>query len=159
TNVPQLYSSNVKIGSKIDMVFPEHPGQTFQGTLVHTANSIDPGSRTLLIEIDVDNRKGELLPGSLAQVQFKANATAPTFVIPAAALIFRTQGTQGATLTTDNKAHLVPVVIGEDGGAAGQIWTALQSSDRATQDPPDSIIEGERLSAHTPRPPPATGGK
>ncbi len=159
TNVPQLYSSNVKIGSKIDMVFPEHPGQTFQGTLVHTANSIDPGSRTLLVEIDVDNRKAELLPGSLAQVRFKANATAPTFVIPAAALIFRTQGTQVATLTSDNKAHLVPVVIGQDDGATVQIVTGLQSSDRVIQDPPDSIIEGEKLNPQASPAQPATGGK
>src|SRR5580704_10123689 len=74
TNVPQLYTTNTKRGSKIDITFPEYPGKTFQGTLVRTADAIDPASRTLLVELDVDNRKGDLLPGSLAQVHFKAPA-------------------------------------------------------------------------------------
>ena len=91
-NLPQLYSQNVKRGTKIDLTFAEHPGKTYQGTLVRTADAIDPASRTLLVEIDVDNRAGELLPGSLAQVHFKTPAAGPTFIVPAAALIFRKEG-------------------------------------------------------------------
>ena len=71
TNVPQLYAQTLKRGMKIDLTFPEHPGKTFVGTLVRTADAIDPASRTLLAEMDVDNRSGELMPGSLAQVHFK----------------------------------------------------------------------------------------
>jgi RND family efflux transporter MFP subunit len=149
TNVPQEYSSHVKHGAKIDITLPEHPNKIFQGTIVRTADSIDPASRTLLVEIDVNNREGELLPGSLAQVHFKAPQIGSTFVIPAAALIFRTQGTQVATVTSDNKAHLVPVIIGEDDGATVQIISGLQGSDRVIQDPPDSIIEGEKVSPQT----------
>ena len=88
-NLPQIYSGSVKRGEKIDLTFPEHPGKTFQGTLVRTADAIDPSNRTLLVEVDVDNRAGQLLPGSLAQVHFKSPATGPTFIVPAAALIFR----------------------------------------------------------------------
>ncbi len=94
TNVPQLYSPAVKRGTKIGLTFPEHPGKTFQGTLVRTADAIDPASRTLLVEIDVDNRAGELLPGSLAQVHFKTPAVSQTFVVPVSALIFRREGLQ-----------------------------------------------------------------
>jgi RND family efflux transporter MFP subunit len=65
-NLPQMYSANVKPGAKIDLSFAEHAGKIYQGTLVRTADAIDPVSRTLLVEIDVDNRSGELLPGSLA---------------------------------------------------------------------------------------------
>lgn len=168
TNVPQMYSANIKRGQKIDLTFPEYPGKTFQGTLVRTADSIDPASRTLLVEINVDNRKEELLPGSLAQVRFKTATIAPTFVVPAAALIFRTQGMQVATVTADNKAHLIPVIIGEDDGATVQIVNGLNASDRVIQDPPDSIIDGENVSPqhpsqtqgnqNQPTPPPA-GGK
>ena len=75
-NLPQIYSANVKRGAKIDLTFPEHAGKIYQGTLVRTADAIDPASRTLLVEIDVDNRAGELLPGSLAQVHFKTAAVA-----------------------------------------------------------------------------------
>jgi hypothetical protein len=68
---------------KIDLTFAEHAGKIYQGTLVRTADAIDPASRTLLVEIDVDNRAGELLPGSLAQVHFKTTPTGPTFIVPA----------------------------------------------------------------------------
>src|ERR1035438_6696732 len=67
-NLPQVYTNNVKRGSKIDLTFAEHAGKTYQGTLARTSDAIDPASRTLLVEIDVENRAGELLPGSLAQV-------------------------------------------------------------------------------------------
>jgi RND family efflux transporter MFP subunit len=144
TNVPQFYTTNMKRGSKIDITFPEYPGRNFQGTLVRTADAIDPASRTLLVEIDVDNRKGEMLPGSLAQVHFKTSAT-PTFVIPVAAIIFRREGTQVGTVGSDNVAHLVNVTIGQDDGATVQIVSGLKDGDRVIQDPPDSLIEGEKV--------------
>jgi RND family efflux transporter MFP subunit len=149
-NVPQQYSANVRKGEKIDITFPERPGKTYQGTLVRTAESIDPQSRTLLVEIDVNNRSEELLPGSLAQVHFKTSATTSTYIVPAAALIFRTQGTQVAVVTGDNTAHLAPVVIGQDDGATVQIVNGLNANDRVIQDPPDSLIEGEKVNPQTP---------
>lgn len=149
TNVPQLYSQTAKVGSKIDLSFPEHPGQTFQGTLVRTAEAIDPASRTLLVEVDVDNRGGKLLPGSLAQVHFKTPGAAPTFVVPAAAVIFRREGLQLGTVVNGNVAHLVRVVIGEDDGANVQIISGINATDRVIQDPPDSLIEGEKVSPVT----------
>src|ERR1700677_63603 len=144
-NVPQIYSANVKRGQKIDLTFTEHPGRTFQGTLVRTADAIDPVSRTLLVEIDVNNRDRELLPGSLAQVHFKSPVTSPTFVVPSAALIFRHEGLRVGTVVNGNVAHLVPVVIGVDDGATVQIISGLNASDKVIQDPPDSLIEGEKV--------------
>jgi len=145
TNVPQIYSQTVKRGEKIDLSFPEYPGRTFEGTLVRTADAIDPVSRTLLVEIDVSNRKGELLPGGLAQVHFKTPRIAPTFVIPASALIFRRDGLRVSTVIDGNTAHIIPVIIGEDDGANVQIVSGLSGSDRVIQNPPDSIIEGEKV--------------
>ncbi|MGA7244833.1 MAG: efflux RND transporter periplasmic adaptor subunit [Terracidiphilus sp.] len=149
TNVPQIYTTNLKHGSKIEITFPEFPGRSFQGTLVRTANAIDPASRTLLVELDVDNRKGELLPGSLAQVHYKAPAM-ETFVIPVSAIIFRRQGTQVGTVGSDNIAHVVPVTIGQDDGATVQIVSGLKEGDRVIQDPPDSLIEGQRVNPQSP---------
>jgi RND family efflux transporter MFP subunit len=149
TNVPQMYSANLKRGSKIDITFPEYPGRTFQGTLVRTAEAIDPASRTLLVEVNLDNRKGELLPGALAQVHFKAPAV-QTFIIPVSAIIFRRQGTQVGTVGSDNVAHLLPVTIGQDDGTTVQIVSGLKAGDRVIQDPPDSLIEGERVSPQNP---------
>jgi RND family efflux transporter MFP subunit len=162
-NVPQQYSATVRRGEKIDITFPERPGKIYQGTLVRTAESIDPASRTLLVEIDLNNHNGELLPGSLAQVHFKAPANSSTYILPASALIFRSQGTQVATVTGDNKAHLASVVIGQDDGATVQIVSGLNADDRVIQDPPDALIEGEAVVPQEPRDQtqasPANGGK
>lgn len=148
TNVPQVYSNAVKRGDKIDLTFAEHPGRAFQGNLVRTADAIDPVSRTLLVEIDVDNRKGELMPGSLAQVHFKTPPVAPTFVVPVSALIFRRDGLQiGTVIDKDSQtiAHIVPITIGQDDGATVQVISGIHAADRIIQDPPDSLIEGERV--------------
>jgi RND family efflux transporter MFP subunit len=158
-NLPQVYSASVKRGSKIDLTFAEHPGKTFQGTLVRTADAIDPVSRTLLVEIDIDNRAGELLPGSLAQVHFKTPASGTSFIIPSAALIFRREGMRVGTVVNGNIAHLIPVIIGEDDGATVQIVNGISADDRVIQDPPDSLIEGEKVYVGDSGNPGTAGGK
>jgi multidrug efflux pump subunit AcrA (membrane-fusion protein) len=107
-------------------------------------------NRTLLVEIDIDNRKGELMPGSLAQVHFRTAAVGQTFVIPVSALIFRREGLRVATVVNNDVAHLIPVVIGQDNGATAEIISGLTANDRVIQDPPDSIIEGEKLYVESP---------
>ena len=162
-NLPQVESGGVKRGDKIDLTFPEHAGKTYQGTLARTADAIDPVSRTLLVEIDVDNRKGELLPGSLAQVHFKTPVAGPTFIVPAAALIFRREGMRLGVVVDGDKsgsiAHLVPVVIGEDDGANVQIVSGLNPGDKVIQDPPDSLIEGEKVYVESPDAKADAGGR
>lgn len=150
TNVPQAYSQSIKRGAKIGLTFPEHPGKTYEGTLVRTSDAIDPTNRTLLVEIDVNNRAGELMPGSLAQVHFKTAPIAQTFIVPVSALIFRREGLRVATVVNGNKAHMVPIIIGQDDGATAQIISGLTASDKVIQDPPDSIIEGEKLYVESP---------
>ena len=149
-NLPQIYSSNVKPGAKIDLTFAEHAGKIYQGSLVRTSDAIDPVSRTLLIEIDVDNHAGELLPGSLAQVHFKTPSAGPTLIVPAATLIFRKEGLRVGVVVNGNTAHMVPVVIGEDDGANVQIVSGLSLGDQVIQDPPDSLIEGEKVQVASP---------
>jgi RND family efflux transporter MFP subunit len=145
TNLPQIYSAAAKRGEKVGLTFAEHAGKTYEGTLVRTADAIDPASRTLLVEVDVDNRSGELLPGSLAEVHFKTPTPAQTFLVPAAALIFRREGMRVGTVVNGNVAHLTPVVIGEDDGVNVQIVSGLSAGDRVIQGPPDSLIEGEKV--------------
>jgi hypothetical protein len=111
------------------------------------------------VEVDVDNRAGDLLPGSLAQVHFKSPPVGATFIVPAAALIFRKEGLRVGTVVNGSVAHLVPVVIGEDDGANVQIVSGLSASDQVIQDPPDSLIDGERVQVVTPGGQTAAGGK
>lgn len=161
TNVPQLYSQTVKHGMKIALAFPEYPGRTFWGTLVRTADALDPVSRTLLVEVDVENRGGELMPGSLAQVHFKTPQAGPTFIVPTSALIFRRDGLQVGTVVNSSRgtvARLVPIVIGVDDGANAQVVNGLNASDEVIQDPPDSLIDGERVTVVRPGSQAAAGG-
>lgn len=153
TNVPQIYTQTLKRGTKIGLTFPEYVGRTFEGTLVRTADAIDPASRTLLVEVDVDNRKGELMPGALAQVHFKTPTVGPTFIVPPAAIIFRRQGLQVSTVVDGSRgtvAHLVPVTIGQDDGASVQIVSGLNPGDQVIQDPPDSLVDGEKVTVVKP---------
>ena len=159
-NLPQDYSDNVKRGSKIEVTFAQqYAGKVYQGTLVRTADAIDPASRTLLVEVDLDNRGGQLLPGSLAQVHFKTPAPAQSFIVPAAALIFRREGMQLGTVINGNVAHLVPITIGQDDGATVEVVTGLKAGDQVIQDPPDSLIEGEQVYVEGPNGKPGPNGK
>ncbi len=161
TDVPQLYTQTLKRGMKIDLTFPERPGKTYLGTLVRTADAIDPASRTMLTEVDVDNRSGELMPGALAQVHFKTPIAGPTFIVPTAALIFRRDGLEVATVENTSQgtaAHLVHVVIGTDDGANVQIISGLRPGDQVIQDPPDSLIDGQKVTVVQPGSRPAAAG-
>lgn len=158
-NVPQVYAQTLKRGTKIDLTFPEHPGKIYTGTLVRTADAIDPASRTLLAEIDINNRSGELLPGSLAQVHFKTQNAGPTFLVPAAALIFRRDGIEVAKVVDGDEARLVHIVIGQDDGAMVQIVSGLNPGDQIIQDPPDSLIDGEKVSVVQPGNTPTPAGE
>ena len=149
TNLPGVFSGSIKKGETIDLTFAEHPGQTFQGKLVRTSDAIDPASRTLLVEIDVDNRKGNLLAGTLAQVHFKVDPVGSLFVIPVSALIFQSQGLEVGTVK-DGIAHLAKVTMGQDDGRTVQIMDGLSKDDKVIQNPPDSLIEGEKVHVLTP---------
>jgi RND family efflux transporter MFP subunit len=159
TNVPQVYAQTLHRGMKIDLTFPEHPGKVYVGTLVRTADAIDPESRTLLAEIDVNNRSGELLPGSLAQVHFKTPTAGATFIVPTAALIFRRDGMELAKVVDGDEARLVHVMIGEDDGATVQIIDGLHPGDQIIQDPPDSLIDGEKVDVVQPGSMPTPAGE
>ncbi len=159
-NVPQVYSLACKPGVLADLTFAEYPSRTFQGKIVRTAKAIDQASRTLLVEVDVDNRKGELVPGAYTQVHFKLGTEQPTLIIPVPALIFRSQGLQVATIV-DGKAKLVPITIGRDDGRTVEVIAGLHLGDQVVQNPPDSIVDGEVVHVVKPdqqNPPAQQGG-
>ncbi|HEY1963790.1 MAG TPA: efflux RND transporter periplasmic adaptor subunit, partial [Acidobacteriaceae bacterium] len=118
-NVPQVYSRDALPGTKAQLTFSEYPGRNFEGTLVRTAKSIDVTSRTLLVEVDVDNRKGELTTGAYTEVHLKVGRPVSTVVIPVSTLLFRKEGLRVATVqhTSDGDiVKLVPITIGHDDG-------------------------------------------
>jgi RND family efflux transporter MFP subunit len=158
-NVPQVHSQNLKPGMTADLTFFEFPGKRFIGKLVRTSRQIDPTSRTLLVEFDVDNRTGELFPGAYTEVHFKANSNSPSFIVPVSTLMFRAEGLRIATVTDDNKAKLVPIILGHDDGATVQVINGLTADSRVIQDPPDSLIDGETVRVVKPQSGPGEGAK
>jgi RND family efflux transporter MFP subunit len=130
---------------KADLTLTEFPGRTITGTLARTAQSIDVASRTLLTEIDVENPKGELLPGSYAEVHLKVGAATSTFTLPVNAVIFRTEGVLVAIVRADGHVALQPVTLGRDYGNSVEVVAGLKGDEQIVVNPPDSIAAGETV--------------
>jgi RND family efflux transporter MFP subunit len=144
-NVPQQYSPAAKPGLTADLTLQEFPGRRFKGTLVRTAGAIEVASRTLLVEVDVDNATGELLPGAYAQVHLKVPTGFQSLIIPVSALIFRAEGLQVATVQDGDRAQLVKVILGRDLGNEVEVTSGLSADDSVIINPPDSLIAGETV--------------
>src|SRR5712672_3253704 len=142
--VPEVYSRAARSGAPATLTLDEFPGQTFHGTLVRNANSIDIASRTLLIEVDVDNPTGQLLPGAYVFVHLKLPDESRSVTIPSNTLIFRKEGLQ-VGLVRNGKAELVPVKIGRDYGSTVEIVSGLQPTDAVIVDPSDSLVAGMQV--------------
>jgi RND family efflux transporter MFP subunit len=139
--VPEVYSRTVRSGDATSLTLDEFPGETFRGTIVRNTNSIDLSSRTLLVEVDIDNPTGRLLPGAYVFVHLKLPDATHSVTIPANALIFRKEGLQVA-LVRDGKARLVSVRINHDYGNSVEIASGLQPTDSVITDPSDSLVDG-----------------
>jgi len=143
-NVPEEYSQGVKVGMTADLDLAEFPGRKFQGKLIRTADAINVTTRTLLIEIDVDNPSGTLLTGSYAEVHLKVPSQASTYLLPVNTLIFRSDGLQVGTIKDGNVA-LKTVTPGHDFGDQIEIVAGLKSNDQVIINPPDSVVSGQKV--------------
>jgi RND family efflux transporter MFP subunit len=139
--VPEVYSPSVRSGGSATLKLDEFPGETFRGTIVRNTNSIDLASRTLLVEVDIDNAAARLLPGAYVFVHLKLPDQTQSVVISSNTLIFRKEGMQ-VGLVRDGKAVLVPVKIGHDFGNSVEIISGLQPTDAVIVDPSDSLVDG-----------------
>ena len=139
--VPEVYARAARPGVMATLTLNEFPGRTFRGTLARTASAIDLTSRTLLVEVDVDNPKGELLPGAYAYVHLQLPSDVRSVTIPVNTLIFRAQGLQVAVVR-DGRAQLIPVTAGRDHGTVVEIIAGLQPNDQVIVAPSDSLTGG-----------------
>lgn len=143
-NVPEGFSQQTKPGLTAELKLEEFPGRMFTGKLVRTAEAIDYITRTLLVEVDVNNPSGELLSGAYAEVHFKIPGHASTYIVPVDTLLFRKEGLNVA-IVENGKAKLVPVVAGHDFGTSIEIVSGLQGNESVISNPPDSIVTGETV--------------
>ena len=139
--VPEVYAPSVKTGDKVDVTLDAFPGQNFTGTLVRNANAIDTTSRTLNVEVDVDNLSGRLMPGAYAFVHFKVPATSGAVTIPSNALLFRAEGLR-VGIVRNGHVELTPIAIGQDYGSAVEVLSGLSPQDAVIVNPSDSLANG-----------------
>ncbi|MFM0064522.1 efflux RND transporter periplasmic adaptor subunit [Paraburkholderia aspalathi] len=141
-NVPQAYAQQVRAQQTAFLTLTETPSKHYPGTVARTSGAVDPQQRTMLVEVDVDNRNGDLLPGAYAQVHFALGAGAAPFTLPGNALLFRPDGVKVATVDPQHKVKLLPVSLGTDFGTRVAIASGLQGDEQVILNPQDSIIDG-----------------
>jgi RND family efflux transporter MFP subunit len=164
-NVPQTNASSIRVGQSARLSVSNMPERAFTGTVARTANSLDPTSRTMLVEIEVPNASGALLPGMYAQVDLSNTRADPPLLVPGDALIVRADGTQVAVVRPDGTVHLQKIQLGRDYGDRLEVLNGLQQGDRIIANPGDSAREGVKINPvnaaerASEQPPPQGAGK
>jgi RND family efflux transporter MFP subunit len=141
--VPQSEAVNIHEGQEALITVKERLGHEYAGTVVRNANSLDSTARTMLTEVQVDNRDGSLLPGMYAQVKFTVAEQRRSVIIPTSSLIVDNNGMRVATVQNDHQLHFVPVVIGKDLGTQVEVLSGIGTSDALVSSPSDLLREAE----------------
>jgi RND family efflux transporter MFP subunit len=149
-NVPQIYAPDAKNGVTATLTLPQYPGRSFTGKLVRTSNAVDPATRTLLAEVDVENKSGELLPGSYTEVHLNVSSPVPALIVPVTALILQPNGMEVATVDANHHVHMVHVTPGRDFGNTVEILAGLTPGQSIVPIPPDSLMDGEEVRVVSP---------
>jgi len=164
-NVPQANASSIRVGQSARLSVTNMPERAFTGTVARTANSLDPTSRTMLVEVEVPNARGALLPGMYAEVDLSNTRADPPLLVPGDALIVRADGTQVAVVRPDGTVHLQKIQLGRDYGDRLEVLNGLQQGDRIIANPGDSAREGVKINPvaaaekASGQPPPQGAGK
>jgi RND family efflux transporter MFP subunit len=145
-NVPQDDAADVAVGARATLTLPQYPGRTFVGSVARTAGAIDPSSRTLRVEVDMDNSDGAVPPGAYAQVTLALASARAMLSLPANTLLFRPAGVQVATVNGKGQVQLMPVTLGRDFGTRVEILTGLSGSERVIVNPGDAVSNGQPVS-------------
>ena len=142
--VPQMNSRNTAPGTPAELEVPEMPGRRFSGRVARTSDAMDPASRTLKVEVDVDNRQGVLMPGEFVEVHLKLPTPVNSLTVPVNALLFRAEGMNAAAVR-DGRVVLLPVTIGHDYGDSLEVTSGLRADERIIVNPPDSLASGQKV--------------
>ncbi|CAB3766022.1 efflux RND transporter periplasmic adaptor subunit [Paraburkholderia solisilvae] len=141
-NVPQAYSQQIHSGEGAYLTLTETPGKHYPGSVARTSGAVDPTQRTMLVEVSVDNRNGDLLPGAYAQVHFALSSQATPYTLPGNTLLFRPDGVKVATVDEQQRVRLVKVSLGTDYGTRVAIASGLAGNEQVILNPQDSIVDG-----------------
>jgi RND family efflux transporter MFP subunit len=158
-DVPQSYAAAVRKGAPAQLRVPERPEQAFPAVITDSSQAISESSRTMLVQLEADNAKGQLLPGSYVDVHFApAEHGAAVLRLPVSALIFRRDGLRVAVLAAGGTASFRAVQLGRDFGTEVEVVSGLTAGDQVIDNPPDSLSDGDPVRVVTPPPARAPGG-
>jgi RND family efflux transporter MFP subunit len=148
--VPEIYSDQITNGLRATLDLIQLPNKQFVGTVTRSSHAIDPGSHTLLTEIDVPNPSGQLMPGAYANVHLHLATQVQHLVIPTGAVLFQAAGPQVAVVNSSSHVELRKVSIGRDFGNTIEITGGLSASDQIVASPPDYLVDGMHVSIQPP---------
>jgi RND family efflux transporter MFP subunit len=155
--VPEVDAKAAQTGAKVTLTLDEFSGENFQGTIVRDSDAIDYSSRTLNVEVDIDNPQDRIKTGAYVFVHLNLPQSAPTstqsLIIPANTLLFRSEGLR-VGVVRNGRAELVPITIGRDFGATVEVIAGLQPTDQVIVNPSDSLANGSQVQVSAPQ----TGG-
>jgi RND family efflux transporter MFP subunit len=141
-NVPQADAKSVRVGQTATLTIPDLPGKQFKGTVARTANALDPATRTLLVEVQVSNTAGTLMPGEYAHVDLSVPRADPPLLIPGDTLVVRSDGPQVALIKPDGTVHFTRIQLGRDFGDHLEVLSGLEEGQQIAVNPSDAIREG-----------------
>jgi RND family efflux transporter MFP subunit len=144
--VPQSAVLAIKIGQPATLTVQERPGRRYVATVTRTAQSIDVAARTMLTEVQVDNRDRSLVPGMYGEVNFDITSSHPSLIIPSTALVIDKNGMHVVSVSADSRVHFVPVDIGQDQGSEVEISQGLRGGETLVSNPSDLLSDGEKVS-------------
>ena len=145
-SVPEVDSDAVHDGDMVFLSEDAKPNLRIEGRVVRNANAINDTTRTLNVEVDIDNTKGQLRPGAYVFVHFHIPSNPATVTIPSNALLFREEGLRVGVMR-GNQVELVPVTVGHDYGNSVEVVAGLTTQDEVVLDPPDSLVSGTEVHA------------
>jgi RND family efflux transporter MFP subunit len=144
--VPQSAALAIKVGQQATLTVQERPGRRYVATVTRSADSIDVAARTMLTEVQVDNREGSLVPGMYGEVNFDVTANHPSLIIPSTALVIDKNGMHVVSVSADSRVHFVAVDIGQDQGSQVEISRGLRGGETLVSNPSDLLSDGEKVS-------------
>jgi len=142
-NLPQAYAATVRTGMPVSVVVRGQVMHPVAATVTRTASALDPGTRTLLTQVDIPNSEHRLFPGMFVYVEFKIAPSGTRWRVPATAVIFNAQGTRVAIVGPGNKLHFQDVVLGRDFGTTIDVQAGLQGAELVVKQPTVSLQESQ----------------
>jgi RND family efflux transporter MFP subunit len=146
-SVPEAYSEEIQNKMKVNVEITALPGKMFKGSVTRNDNAINPQSRTLLVEVDVPNPDGKLMPGAYAEVHFALHSEVRPLVVPSGTILFQAAGPQVAVVNSKQQIELHKVVLGKDLGGTMEITSGITPQDEIVANPPDFLVDGMPVTA------------